>query len=651
MKENESNHKRLIFFALTILVLVGSQFEISSFLFNQETAEPSCPACPEPTTVTITKECPQETHVPVDPNQSPSNSQNPPPVTFNFSPPVLRSNYTHVLFRRRGCIKTSRDEKFQGIFELQECADFASAKGSDCFAFIRKRCYYGFEYCDMLESREVDENGDCAKQKTPTAYEITAEHLGCFKDKWEHVIPNKFSVNSVNECLKLAKDGDAICFGMQNGNECYFSWDSCNLYHKLGPTEGCENLSGGRYAMDAYRIITPEHSSSFALARMVHNYDQDELQRSLAFIGQRLRADDSLYKAYITILRELQKVGDVREYEDMYLYHPEISVPINKRMPDFFMFGTAKGGSSIVMRSLMDHPHLRGPKYGRWPWNNEIMFWTPFIGRCSASNNFLKALNLPQRYHRCSYEKYASHFTLTPSHVLLGDKNPAGISWPHLAEMFKPMVAEGMKLLVIFREPVSRMVSYYNWYKDSIPNSLTEYLHDQYELHKDTLPNLRSALQKMKKDTQSLSERYEELLQSWSDYSYSLCKGLRNFQTCETRRGIVTGIYLPGLVDWISRSGVGKENIQVLFYETFIENMNSTARNIWSWLGVDPHIGHVLPREKVMSGNEASNEELKPDEVASLKTLYNPWNEELRSFLVDEGYVSVDDLPPWLLRG
>ena len=70
----------------------------------------------------------------------------------------------------------------------------------------------------------------------------------------------------------------------------------------------------------------------------------------------------------------------------------------------------------------------------------------------------------------------------------------------------------------------------------------------------------------------------------------------------------MTGIYLPGLLDWMTRTKVKKSNIKILFYQNFINSMNSTAKEIWNWLGVDSSQGHVLMREKVMSGGDASNE-------------------------------------------
>jgi len=87
---------------------------------------------------------------------------------------------------------------------------------------------------------------------------ICYEHLGCWKDQWQHVFQGgQVRVKSVGECAQQSELNTEThtCFAIENKKECYSSRDACEIYDTHGPSEGCKNGRGGRFAMDVYRTI------------------------------------------------------------------------------------------------------------------------------------------------------------------------------------------------------------------------------------------------------------------------------------------------------------------------------------------------------------------------------------------------------------
>ena len=108
-----------------------------------------------------------------------------------------------------------------------------------------------------------------------------------------------------------------------------------------------------------------------------------------------------------------------------------------KRLPQCIMIGQQKAGTKALLVFLMIHPDIATAR-------KEIRFF-----------------NLNESYAR-GLEYYRQQMPISEPHQMTMEKSPDYFSAPYVPERIRQM-NESIKLLLIVREPVSRMISEY-WF-------------------------------------------------------------------------------------------------------------------------------------------------------------------------------------------
>ncbi|KXJ27731.1 hypothetical protein AC249_AIPGENE16919 [Exaiptasia diaphana] len=89
-------------------------------------------------------------------------------------------------------------------------------------------------------------------------YSINFYRKGCYKDdspRTMGVFLGSFTgPNAVLRCYQLVKDRKHSAFGVQNGGDCYTSYDAMAVYDKYGAGSDCKDGKGGPSSNDVYFI-------------------------------------------------------------------------------------------------------------------------------------------------------------------------------------------------------------------------------------------------------------------------------------------------------------------------------------------------------------------------------------------------------------
>ena len=115
---------------------------------------------------------------------------------------------------------------------------------------------------------------------------------------------------------------------------------------------------------------------------------------------------------------------------------------MNKRkIPNFFIVGAAKAGTSTLWKCLKEHPHIYMP-------DDELYKEPGFFSDLYGIEDFAKYLNL---------FAHARSF-----HKAIGEATTAYLTDPFSARNIKKIIPDA-KIIIILRNPADRAYSLYNW--------------------------------------------------------------------------------------------------------------------------------------------------------------------------------------------
>ena len=204
------------------------------------------------------------------------------------------------------------------------------------------------------------------------------------------------------------------------------------------------------------------------------------------------------------------------------------------KMPNFFIVGAAKAGSSTLWRHLLCHPEVFMPE--------DELFKEP------------RYFSHPGKYK--NLEHYLRLFSdATPAHRRIGEASTAYLTCPSAAERIATYGKEhnlGIKIIIMLRNPADRAVSLYNWM-----------VQDGYEYSS----NFESAIKRESQRAHKISRFWEP--NYFHNYMY----------------------YRSGLYsDQVSRylKLFGKENVHVVIFEDFIRKTANHLEDIHEFLNVSP---------------------------------------------------------------
>ena len=295
-------------------------------------------------------------------------------------------------------------------------------------------------------------------------------------------------------------------------------------------------------------------------------------------------------------------------------------------LPNLIIVGVNKGGTTSLFSYLSMHPDIAPAK------KKETCYFLPL----RYGKNLAPLKKYSQYFRQKNNEKYIMEST--PGYFYGGKK---------LTQAMKKSLGE-IKILIILREPLSRLFSFYKFKK-------------------------------------SMVELERKL--SFDDYIQQ-CRYMSHTELIKQENnkywGIEGGFYAKYLDDWFQN--FKRESIKVVFFDSLKSNSVTLLQEICQWLEIDDRfydstdlqienktVGYNnkyfhkaalainLRNEKILRANPQIKKlfrkayyaiNAKPyDEIISkettvyLKSLYAPYNRQLANYLIAKGYTNI---PDWL---
>lgn len=291
---------------------------------------------------------------------------------------------------------------------------------------------------------------------------------------------------------------------------------------------------------------------------------------------------------------------------------------------NFIIAGVNKAGTTSVFRYLAAHPDV------------------------CASNIKETCFFLPYRYNEPTIpcEQYSRHFSCTNARVLMESTPGYFYGGEALAGAIKQCAAPDVKILIILRDPVKRLISFYRFmisqtYIDKA-TSFSDYIDQCLNLDADAL--------RLRKNNHLFGVeggRYALYLEPWQrlfgnnlriDFFENLCDN--------------AGYFIQSTANWLG--------LDTSFYESFeftVENKTVNYKNIWlqraalklnarfeRFFSGNHHVKRIL-RDTYYSINGATKSPfIDPDSVQRMYEYYEPDNRSLRQILTNINAT----LPKWL---
>ncbi len=250
-------------------------------------------------------------------------------------------------------------------------------------------------------------------------------------------------------------------------------------------------------------------------------------------------------------------------------------------MPDFFIGGVQKGGTTSLYYSIIQHPQIIAAK------NKEIFYY-------GTTTNYLKGLNYYKPFFATKVYQYFKQIKLQkPTFCIEGSTNTID-SKEAPSRILKDN--PNAKIVFIFRNPVERAFSHY---KMSVKRGWE-------------LAGFEEAL--------ALEEQRIE-----DGHSHPICDPNHNY--AYQRLGYLSrGVYVNHLKRWYAE--FPKENILVTESETFFKNPQQTFNEICDFLKIERC--NTINFQKL---NEGESKKMNDSVVKKLSEYYKPFNEELFELL------------------
>ena len=258
-------------------------------------------------------------------------------------------------------------------------------------------------------------------------------------------------------------------------------------------------------------------------------------------------------------------------------------------LPDFYIIGVVKGGTTSLFEYLMMHPNTIQPI------GKEIDFFGEYYKR---GVNWYKCC-FPLKYQKNKAEKSVS------SKIITGEATPRYIDYPHAAKRIKALTPNA-KFILLLRNPIERAYSHYVMNFNNGDENL------------ETL-SFEEAIQNEEK---RISGEYEKMIEnenyySWKYYDY----GYLN-----------QGIYAKKIKNWYKV--FPKESLLILQSEKMFSEPKILFKRVLEFLNLPEYTLDKF--EKFKPGNYSNAQKIQPEIRKKLEDYFENHNKELYQLLGEE---------------
>ena len=250
-------------------------------------------------------------------------------------------------------------------------------------------------------------------------------------------------------------------------------------------------------------------------------------------------------------------------------------------LPDFYIIGFVKCGTTSLYEYLISHPNVYPPK------GKEIDYFDRLYSR---GINWYK-MGFPLKLHRFIVTRIFRRPFLT------GEATPRYIESPHAADRIK-QVTPNAKFIILLRNPTTRAFSQYNM---NLRNDY-EYRNFENALNHEA-ERIEGRMQKMEQDPNYYSWNYD--LYGYSEH----------------------GIYVDKIKHWMEV--FPKEQFLIIQSEEFLEQKSKTFAQVLKFLGLPVW----EPDEYVLYKKRDYKESMEPELRKKLTDNFKPHNQRLYEFL------------------
>jgi len=312
--------------------------------------------------------------------------------------------------------------------------------------------------------------------------------------------------------------------------------------------------------------------------------------------------------------------------------------------PQFFILGTQKAGTTSLFYALVQHPNICAARIkdnesvssakevhyfdvqSRWEKGPEF-YCSKFVG-CDNHNNNKENYDLVRNTKSVTTQSINLHLDSTPGYLDIGIAK-------RMAQTFSPSARNKMKFIVVLREPVERMLSWYNHVLSYHKNNECPPDHFLCNiLRRKTFKDIPCDSGLGKRSTMIAQGNDLEELLSFGEFV--LCDKLT----------VRKSKYVDILKEYYNVFGM--ENILVLNFNFMMKRQKRTMTLISEFLGIDnlwvPNFS--LPKSNDMGfDGKLMLENVDCGVVEELENFYKPYNEELYALLRNNKNGSWDGQP------
>lgn len=246
-------------------------------------------------------------------------------------------------------------------------------------------------------------------------------------------------------------------------------------------------------------------------------------------------------------------------------------------LPDFYIIGFVKCGTTSMYEYLMQHPCVHPPK------GKEISYFDRLYYK---GINWYKAA-FPSKFHKYINKNFRNKEFQT------GEATPQYIEHPHALSRIKK-ITPNAKFIVLLRNPVDRTFSQY------ARNLKNDY---EYRTFSDAL----------KHESERIQGRYEKMETDDKYYSWDY----------EIYGYLEHGIYAKKLERWLRI--FPKEQFMIIQSEEFLRNISGTYQQVLKFLGLPKW----EPEEYILYKHRQSRDQMDPVLRKQLVEYFRPYNKQL----------------------
>jgi hypothetical protein len=298
----------------------------------------------------------------------------------------------------------------------------------------------------------------------------------------------------------------------------------------------------------------------------------------------------------------------------------------NSLLPNFIIAGTNKAGTTSLFQYLKDHPQVCNSR------DKETGYFLPF------------------RYGKQAepIEKYTEQFADYKGEKIIMEATPGyfygGLP---LANALQNTVQQNCKILIILREPVSRLISFYKAKKKSL--ELDKNLDFNFYVNAClNLPESEIKKRENNKMTGISSGYYVEYLDDWMNVFKNNLKitFFDDLHSDPKKFMIVLCNWLEIDAGYFKDFNFEIENKTYQYKSKVIQKMavtvNIEAARFWR---KNPEMKKWIRRQYLKINQSDEQEMLDQETLNFVTSLFKPYNLRLKQFLISNGF---NNLPKWL---